>query len=107
MSRRSWVQDPETGKLIPKEEWHGRRISGPYVVRDIDPFISPIDGSVITSRPQLDKHNREHGVTNTADYSPEYMLSKTKDRVAEATGQTREAKRERIELIRRQLDGRT
>lgn len=104
MTKRSWVQDPETGKLIPKEEWYGGRSSAPAVYGDIEEFVSPVDGSRITSRSHLRTHNAKHGVTDSRDYSHEFMLSRSHKRIAEMTGQTTAAKQERRELIRRELD---
>ena len=38
-----------------------RRIFAPQVIKDIDPYISQIDGSVITSRSQHREHLRANG----------------------------------------------
>ena len=104
MSRKSWVQDPKTGKLIPKEEYRNEP-TGHYVQGDIEPFVSPIDKGVISSRSQLRVHNARHGVTDSRDYSHDFMLKRSQQRVAEMTGQTKEAKNERRDLIRRAIDG--
>jgi len=103
MTRRSWVQDPVTGKLIPKEEWNGRRPAEVTIQADIDPFISPIDGRTISSRSHLRAHNAEHGVTDSRDYSPRFMQERSDQRVAEMTGNTKAAQLERRELIMREL----
>lgn len=36
--------------------------AGPMVMRDISERVSPVDGTVITSRTQLAAHNRRNGV---------------------------------------------
>ena len=41
--------------------------SAPAVLGDIEPFVSPIDGSVITGRASLRAHCKHHGVVPTAD----------------------------------------
>lgn len=51
----SFKRDAETGEFIPSHEWHhkyGKKTFGraPYVRGDIEPYQSPIDDSVITSR---------------------------------------------------------
>ena len=105
MTRKTWVQDPHTGKLVPKHEYVRR--SGPEtaaVQGDIEPFVSPITGQTITSRSVLRSHNREHGVTDSRDYSSEFMLDRANKRAAAALGQTPEAKQDRINLIRKELD---
>jgi hypothetical protein len=101
MSRKSWIQID--GKLIPKEEYHGNNVRGPdlHVLPDITPFVSPIDGKQINSRPQLREHNKKHGVTNSADYSPEYYQKRKQERLFE---QARHGRNERIELMKRAME---
>ena len=36
--------------------------AGPLVLKDIEPFVSPIDGSVIASRAALREHEKRHNV---------------------------------------------
>lgn len=50
-----WRTDKETGKLIPIDEWlgkYGRRVyaEAPYIIGDIEPYVSPVSEKVITSR---------------------------------------------------------
>ena len=97
------MQDPITGKLIPKEEYQRDADYSHYIQGDIDSFVSPIDGSVISDRSHLRRHNAQHGVTDKRDYSDEYMQKRSARRVAEAQGQTPEARRERRELIQEAL----
>ena len=73
------------------------------ILKAIEPFVSPIDGRVIDDRTRLREHNKEHGVTNIRDYGDKYFDRKTKERHARSTGDTREAKRERIEIINQEL----
>ena len=104
MSRQTWVQDPVTGKLVPKGEYVRRSHDASASIQgDIEPFVSPITGTVIPSRSALREHNREHGVTDSRDYSSEYMLARSNRRVAEAQGRTEQGKNERIQLIQREL----
>jgi hypothetical protein len=101
---KSWIQID--GKLIPKEEYHGNNVRGPsiHVMPDINPVKSPVDGSVINSRPQLREHNRKHGVTNSADYSPEFLQAKAKERHMKATGMDKQSRQEKREFIARTLE---
>jgi hypothetical protein len=103
MATTSWIQI--NGKLIPKEEYLGdnSRNQAPLVMPDIEPFVSPIDGQVITTRPMLKRHNKAHGVTNSADYSPEFIEGKRKEREAKTLGNTSQDKAERIEAIQRAM----
>jgi len=105
MTKRSWVQDPITHKLIPKGEYQRPSSDGsPYIQGDTDAFISPITKEVITGRKKLRDHMKEHGVTDSRDYSAEYVHKRRVSRENEMTGNTEQARQERRELISRELD---
>ena len=105
MTRKTWIQDPTTGKLVPKHAYNRRPANASASIQaDIEPFVSPIDGSTISSRSILRQHHADHGVTDSRDFSHEYMLDRSNRRAEAALGQTAEAKQERINLIRRELD---
>lgn len=89
MPRYKQVYDPET-KTSTFVEIQTTRSSGHFVHGDLQPFVSHVDGSEISDRRQLREHNRRHGVTNSADYSPEYMAKKAKERHDRMTGNTKE-----------------
>ena len=99
----TWVQCPETGKFIPKEEYQRVDVNAPYVQGDVQDFVSPITKEVISDRGKLRNHMREHGVTNTADYSESYLKSRSDKRIANMQGTTDKARQERRELISREL----
>lgn len=61
MTRKSWVQCPETLELIPKDEYIPRGPTGPFIMGDIQPYKSMIDGSMIQGRRQHREHLRQHG----------------------------------------------
>jgi len=62
VTRKSWVQDPVTLELIPKDEYEPRqKEAGFFVMGDIQPYQSMIDGSMITGRRQHREHLRQHG----------------------------------------------
>ena len=104
MATTSWIQ--VNGKLIPREEYLGdnNRNQAPMVMEDIKPFVSPIDGQIITTRPMLRRHNKAHGVTHSADYSQEFLDGKRKEREARYRGDTPQDKAERIEAIKRAIN---
>lgn len=67
---------------------------------DIEPFVSPVDGSVITGRAALREHNKRHNVTNVADFKNEWA-EKAKQRAQMFTGDPRfDAKRRKEAIIR-------
>ena len=91
-------------KMVDKgTEWREAEVSSPMIIGPLKPFISPITREEITSREQLRRHNREHGVTNLQDYSQEYIDSRAKERVARMQGQNHEAKMERIKAIQKAM----
>lgn len=61
--------------------------SGPMVIPDISGayreggFKSPIDGTFITSRAQLRRHNATHNVRQAGDFKPGELISKERARV--------------------------
>lgn len=47
-----------------------------FVTGKFDPFVSPVDGSLITSQREMQEHNRRNNVVNMADgYSDEAIKS--------------------------------
>ena len=78
----SWIQDPKTGKLVPRETYvREAQVNAPMVMGPLKEFVSPIDGTVISSRAKLAAHNKRHGVTNSADYSGGYIENRARERV--------------------------
>ena len=100
MTTTSYIWDSTQNKLVLKSEYLAPERKGSAAVHgDIESFVSPIDGSVITDRGQLRRHNAEHGVTDSRDYSKDYYDTANKRMEAERLGNTKEAKAERIKLI--------
>ena len=62
--RTTYVQDPVTFELVPKDEYYSRRadVNAPMVMPDIGEYTSMVDGTRITSRSQHRAHLRQHGV---------------------------------------------
>lgn len=55
------------GKLIPAEQYTPKENSSPYVMSDIEPYRSVLDGSIISSRSQHRAHKRQHGVVEVGN----------------------------------------
>lgn len=97
----SYIQDPETGKLVPKSEYVRKDTNiSPTIMGDIQDFVSPIDNTLISDRGQLRRHMAQHGVTNSADYSPQYIENKKKAKEAQ---QARDGRADRIDTINRAI----
>jgi hypothetical protein len=74
------------------------------IFEDIEPFISPITGKVVSSRSQLRQHNKEHGVTDSRDYSEKYFEKKARERQEAMNGRTAADRRDRINILREQFN---
>jgi hypothetical protein len=53
----------------------------PSLMQDIKPFVSPIDGTEISSRSKLKAHEQKHGVKQAGDYKPGEIVREQKKRV--------------------------
>jgi len=69
------------------------------VFKQLEPFVSSVDGSVISDRGALRRHNKRNGVTDPRDYGPEYFKRKGHDIQRQSEGDTRRDTQERKHLI--------
>ena len=101
------VYCPVKKKMVEKgtQQKIDQTTGAPMIIPPLEPFISPITGEEITSREQLRRHNRDHGVTNAQDYSAEWMERKTAERERKARGDTPQDRAERIELLKQAVYG--
>ena len=58
-------------------------IPAPVLMSDIKSFVSPIDGTEITSRSGLRAHEQRHGVKQCGDFKKGELIAKENKRVAE------------------------
>lgn len=104
--RRSYVQNPDPPyNLIPAEEYvpkHRAEKASFTVLPDIEPFVSPVDGKVITGRRALREHNRRHNVTNAADFKETWKKAAEERKNFHNSKAQREG---RIEAIKAALEG--
>lgn len=75
--RRRYIQDPKTGKLVEANLY---RREGHFIQGEIKPFRSQLDDSMISSRKELEAHNRRHNVTQ--DSFSEAQAAKRKEQEA-------------------------
>ena len=89
----SWIQDPITGKLIPRDEYVRPCLNETAsVLPALEAFVSPIDGQLITDRGQLRRHNAKHGVTNSADYSDSFIAERKRRRERDGERQLKQSR---------------
>ena len=103
-----FIQDHETGKLIEVTTRQSRARSGqpagaPAIIPDIEPFKSPIDGTMITSRRDLRVHQEQHDVRLHSEYGDnngkDYFAKADAARTTRGAGQTRRDREARIRAI--------
>lgn len=68
------------------------------IMGDIEPFISPVDGSVISSRSVLRQHMKQHGLAHTDDYANTWEKSK-QARADYLAGKTNPGSKRRISQL--------
>ena len=96
--RTVYVQDRITGKLVEKSKYLAESHSA--AVHVMQPFVSPIDQTVIRDPAQLRAHHKKHGTTDARDYSPEFMAKASRDRDDRLTGQDRASKEGRLNALK-------
>ena len=67
-----WIQHPITLELIPRSEYVRPREAQHSIFGDLESFVSPIDGTVITGRKGYAEHCRKHGVVNAQEFDSEW-----------------------------------
>lgn len=76
MSRR-WIQNPlPPHNLIPREEYVRPKEASHFVMGDLQTFVSPLDGTVISDRRKYRDHMAKHGVVPAQDYSQDYLAKR-------------------------------
>lgn len=99
-----WRQDSATGKMIPIDAAAvmAERKSA-AVHRGMQPFVSPVDGTLISSKRGLAEHNKRHGVVQQQEYGEncgkQHFEQAKRDRDLRLTGQTRQDRQERLNAI--------
>ena len=84
---KSWIQNPlPPYNLIPRNEYVRPKEIQHSIFGDIESFVSPIDGTVITGRKGYDEHCRKHNVINSAEFDGQWSEA-AKKRAAFYDGQ--------------------
>lgn len=86
--RQVFDEETQTSEFVPMDSAAVARSSGGASIHgDITPFVSPVDGSVISDRKQLREHNKRNNVVNASEFSDEYYAKKRKERERVYTGE--------------------
>lgn len=91
--RRRYRQDPKTLKLVEiSADAPSKRAPDTFVQGSFDPFVSPVDRTVITSHKALREHNERNGVMHRGEMGPnegrDYWAQKAKERADHYNGTT-------------------
>ncbi len=111
MPRWRQVVNKQTGKsdFVPLDADAAKR-DGHFIHGDIESFVSPIDGTVISDRKQYDEHCKRHGVVPSAEFPPEYYQQKAEERrkhyEGEVSRQEQQRRRENIHEIMNHMERR-
>jgi hypothetical protein len=102
-----YIQHPLTLKLVPADEYIRPKETQHSIWNDLDSFVSPVDGSVISDRKQLAEHNKRNNVVSSDNYSPEFYARKTAEREESQNGKVavKERRSEMYELMMRRERG--
>ena len=86
-----YIQDPKTYKLIPAHEYYDQPESRGVAifVDDVKPFISPVDGSVVTTRRGLNEHNKRNNVVPAETFDAGHYKQKADERADFYQGTTK------------------
>ncbi len=81
MARWKQVYNKELGKseFIPVDE-AARKRDGVAIHGLFEPYVSPVDGTVISDPKSLREHNARNGVVHTAEFDQKFLDEKRKER---------------------------
>ena len=89
------VDDDGKSQFIAMDD-AARANDGVAIHSQFEPFVSPIDHTIISDRKQYREHMRKHNVVPAQEFSPEFYKAKAEERARELNGQySREEKLER------------
>jgi len=85
-----WIQkvnDDGTSRFEPRDEAARQNSMGLAIHGDIEAFVSPVDGSIITDRKALREHNKRNNVVSSSEFDQGFLDRKRKERERLYTGQ--------------------
>lgn len=74
--RRRFVQDPETLRLVPADQYVPKKERGILIMPDLEPFVSPVTREVILGRAHMRRHMKEHNLAHVNDFKEEWKKPK-------------------------------
>ena len=87
--RKRYIQDPETGELIPRDEYVPKSSTNYYVMPDIQPYKSMVTGEMITSRSRHRDHLKRHNVIEVGNEINHMMKPRPKVKLSNESRKAR------------------
>lgn len=97
--RRRYRQNPKTLEMELVSDNLAPVERGVLICPDITPFVSVVDGTIVTGRRALREHNLRNEVTFTEDFKGHWE-AKEKEREQIFSGDSRFDRKRRVEKIR-------
>lgn len=86
-----WIQHPETGELIPADQYVRPSSNAHFVMNDIAPYKSVLDGQWVSSRSQHREQMRRHGVVEVGNERLDKHIKPPEYRKGDLRGQLKRA----------------
>jgi hypothetical protein len=99
--RGRWVQDPETGELVPAATYvpPSHALDALVLAGRFYESTALPDGTVVQTRAQYREYMRTKGLTNASDFSPGYFDVVKRDRDREETRSLAAAVHEQVQRV--------
>lgn len=95
-TRYRWNPETQRQEIIAQTEGASYGLT---IMPDIPDFVSPVDGRIVHGRKGLREHNKELGVTNSADFTNEWK-DKAKERERFFSGDSGYDRQSRVEALK-------
>ncbi|MCS7084462.1 MAG: hypothetical protein NZ534_00080 [Bacteroidia bacterium] len=97
--RRRYVWSEKERRLVEVSPFERAEQLAFEVMRDIEPYVSPVDGSYIDTRKKHNAHMKRYGLVRYDDFSQEELERRVKERVKRMQGLDEQSRRERIQAL--------
>ena len=75
-----YIQDPVSHKLVPADTYFRPQTFSHSIHGFHEPYVSPVDGSIISDAKSLREHNVRNNVVQTSEFGTKHWDIKRKER---------------------------
>lgn len=97
--RRRWRWNPDLNQLVEVSLEENQAPRSHEIMTDIEPFKSPVDGTIVSGRRALRDHNKRNNVTNAADFKETWEKAR-KERESFYSGESKYDRAARIDALK-------